>query len=151
MTPPRKRIVKPLVRKNHCSVVKQCLKNDRLRSLVINGIGIKLHKEVATLCSDASLSILRDKSMQALETFTWDHIYDEMRTRSPTSLSLLEWCTKIKKPKKNKRSIITFVAAILCRLHRPSSSLVQRLISLILSSGHAAKSVSNHMDCLQKL
>lgn len=144
LTPRRKRVVKPLVRRSHCTVVRHCLKDLRLRNHLISGIGQILQKEVASLCSGNTTSLLNDKSVNALETFSWDDLLDEIESRSPTLLALMKWCTKTKKPRKNKKSIIAFLVAILCRHRRPTFSIVQRLISMILYSGHASKRVRKH-------
>ena len=96
-----------------------------------------VQKEVASLCSESITSLLYDKTVNALETFSWDNLLQEIESRSPTLPDLMQWCTKMKKPRKNTKSIVAFLVAILCRHRRPKFSLLQRIISLILYSGHA--------------
>ena len=67
---------------------------------------------------------------------------DEMKTSAPTMLSILESCTGTKIVKKNKEAIVGFITAIQCKHRRPSASLLQRIVFIILYSGHASKKVS---------
>ena len=67
---------------------------------------------------------------------------DEMKTRAPTLLYILESCTETRKVRKNKEAIVGLITAILCKHRRPSASLLQRIVSIILYSGHASKRVS---------
>lgn len=142
MTPSRRRICKPLVRSSRCAVARQCLKDVRIRKYIVQGIGLLLHTEIAALCSDKVTSVLRCHTAKSLENFSWEDVIGEMKTRAPTLLSLLEWCTKTRKTRRNTKSIIGFITAILCRHRRPTASSVQRLLSVILYSGHASKRVS---------
>ena len=142
MTPTRRRICKPLIRGSRCALARQCLKDCVLRRYINKSVGVSLQHEIAGLCSDKVESILRDKSVRALETFKWDSVMEEMKTRAPTLLSILESCTKTRKVRKNRKAVIGIIAAILCKHRRPTASLLQRLISIVLYSGHASKSVS---------
>lgn len=142
MTPSRRRICKPLVRGSRCALARRCLKDRVVRKYITKGVGLSLQHEIASLCSDKVNSVLRDKSAQAIETFSWEAVIEEMKTRAPTLLSLLESCTKTKKARKNKKAVIGVIAAILCKHRRPTASLLQRLVSIVLYSGHASKSVS---------
>ena len=67
---------------------------------------------------------------------------DEMKTRPPTLLSILESCTETRKVRMNKEAIVGLIIAILCKHRRPSASLLQQIVSVILYSGHASKRVS---------
>lgn len=142
MTPTRRQLCKPLIRKSRCAFARRCLQDKALRKYITKGISWSVQHEVARLCSDKLDSVLRDKGAQALETFNWDTVVEEMKTRAPTLLSLLETCTKTRKPRKNSKAVIGLIAAILCRHHRPTASLLQRLISFVLYTGHASKAVS---------
>ena len=142
LTPTRRRIRKPLVRKSRCALARQCLKDPLLRKCITKGVGRSLHSEIANLCSSKVDSILRRKGTQELEVFQWKDIMDEMKTRAPTMLSILETCTETKMVRKNKEAIVGLITAILCKHRRPSASILQRIVSIILYSGHASKRVS---------
>ena len=97
---------------------------------------------IRTQCSDKADSILQSKATKAMEEFCWNDVIGEMKLRAPTLLSLLQSCTRTKKARRNMNCVIGLIAALLCKHRRPSASLVQRLISVILYSGHASKRVS---------
>lgn len=130
MTPSHRRICKPLVRSSRCAA-RQCLKDVRIRKYIIQCIGLILQNEIAALCSDKVTSVLRSHTAKSLENFSWEDVIGEMKTRAPTLLSLLEWCTKTRNPRRNTKIIVGFITAILCRHRRPT-----------VSSGHASKRVS---------
>lgn len=146
MTPSRRRVCKSLIKRSQCALqlARQCLQNNATRRYVTKGIGQSIQHELASLCSDKVDSILRDKSAQALETFSWETVTEEMKTRAPTLLCLLEMCTRTRKPRKNRKAVIGLIAAILCRHRRPTASLLQRLLSIVLYTGHSSKSVSTY-------
>ncbi len=60
LTSMRRRICKPLVRNSHFSVVRECLKDSTIFKHLLKGIGCKIHKEIAKLCSDDIRSVLCD-------------------------------------------------------------------------------------------
>lgn len=115
------------------------------RANVIAEVGKILVSEVQALCSDSFQSVLRSKDVNDLKTFTWDRVLSEAQDCAPTLLQLLESCTRPASgglPKPNRKAIIGLCICILCRYRRPSMSLFQKIISLILYSGHSAKQVS---------
>ena len=142
MTPNRRSICKPLVRGNRVALARQCLKDLRIRKHITKGVGLLLRHEVASMCSDKADSILRSKTTQAVEEFCWEDVLGEMKMRAPTLLSLLQSCTRTKKARSNVNCVIGLITAIVCKHQRPSASLLQRLISVILYSGHASKRLS---------
>ena len=142
MTPTRRRICKPLIRRSHCALARQCLKDPVNRKFITKGVGLSLKQEVASLCSTKKSSFLQDKSVEALETFSWEAIIEEMKSRAPTLLSVLNSCTETRHARKNRKAVIGIITAILCKHRHPTFSLLQRLLSVVLYSGHASKHVS---------
>ena len=145
LTPSRRRICKPLARGSRVALARHCLKDLRIRKHITKGVGLQLQREVASMCSDITDSILRNKTKQAMEGFNWENVLGEMKLRAPTLLSLLQSCTKTRKARRYTKCVIGLITAILCKHRRPSACLVQRLISVILYSGHASKRVSLHL------
>ena len=143
LTPRRRNIIKPLARKSHTAAARNCLKDGKMRKHVINEVGRMLHKEIVSICSDTHLSLLENKSNEAMKSFSWEKLVAEFVSKTPILISLLKWCTKTKKSRANANIAIGLVVAILCRFRRPKYSLVQRIVSLILYSGHASKQVSS--------
>ncbi len=97
-----------------------------------------VHKEIATLCSDLVPSVLRDKSPELLKSFQWKCLLDELESHAP----ILKSCIGVRRPASQQQAVIGVITAILCKNRRNSASLVQRIISVILYSGHASKMVS---------
>lgn len=143
MTPTRKTLCKNVARGSYKALARRCLDNENIRKYVICGVGRILRKEVAVLCSDKVKSVLRNKSNVALQTFQWKQLEDDMNAHAPTLLTLLRACTQGSKTSDQQKAYVGVITAILCKNRRTSASLIQRLISIILYSGHASKKVSN--------
>lgn len=144
MTPKRKKICKPLIRGSlySNSLARKCLDDAMVKKYIIKCIGTILQIEIAKLCSNKNSSVLKDKTMSALETFSWDKLTSEMKVSAPTLLSILTSCTNTRRANNNRDSIIGAVCAMLCKHRNPTASLFQRMMSIILYSGHASKRVS---------
>ena len=69
-------------------------------------------------------------------------VMEEMQLRAPTLLSLLKWALKTKRIRQNCNAIIAVIVAIICKNRKSSICLFQRIISLILYTGHSSKQVS---------
>ena len=141
MTPRRRRLCRPLARGSRCAFARKCLNDRIIRGFIVKGLGRSLQHEIAQVCSDNTVSILRDKAASTLKEFTWEKLLEEVKVLAPTLLKILQSCTKTRKPRRNQDAIIGVLVAIMCRHRRPVSSLFQRLVSLILYSGHASKRV----------
>ena len=124
------------------ALARRCLENDDIRKCIISGVSRMLRKEIATLCSNLVPSVLRDKSNDGLKSFQWKCLLDELQTHAPMLLEILKSCTKVRRPISQQQAVIRVITAILCKNRRNSASLIQRLISVILYSGHASKMVS---------
>ena len=124
------------------ALARRCLENDDIRKCIISGVSRMLRKEIATLCSNLVPSVLRDKSNDGLKSFQWKCLLDELQTHAPMLLEILKSCTKVRRPISQQQAVIGVITAILCKNRRNSASLIQRLISVILYSGHASKMVS---------
>lgn len=105
---------------------------------MVKRISSLVNREVAAVCSDSYCSVWRSQSVEA-----FDHaaIIQELHSRAPTLFTLLKACLKTKTPRENEDLILTVIAGIIFKHRRPSCSLVQRVISLILYAGHSAKQV----------
>ena len=101
-----------------------------------------LQSEIAALCSDDFDSIMRLKTKGSVKDF--NHIIStinkELQTKTPTLLSLLQWCFQ-KKLSSNTDVPIATIVSIMCKHGRSSACVLQRIISLILYSGHSSKQV----------
>lgn len=144
VTPTRRRICRPLIRKNYKSFAVNCLRNKTTKKDVVECIGLELRSEVAAICSDRFNSITTQKSKSAIKNFshTYKSLLDEIRDRAPTLLTLLQYCLSTKQPGRNADAEIAFIVSIMGKHKRPSACQMQRVISLIMYAGHASKQVS---------
>ena len=139
MTPVRKKLCKTIARGSYRAVARRCLENEHIRNHIVSGIGRIIRKEVAELCSNGAQSILCDKSNDALKSFKWKRLENELAAHSLTLFTILKQCTKVPRASSQQQAVIGVITAILCKHRRGSASLIQRLISIILYSGHASK------------
>ena len=144
VTPTRRRICRPLIRRSYKSFAVNCLQNKSTRAVLVKRIGQELKGEVAAICSDRYNSITRQKTKSAVKDFghTKKCLLDEIQDKAPTLLTLLKHCLSTKKPRKNTDAEIALIVSIMCKHRRPSACQMQRVISLILYAGHASKQVS---------
>ena len=95
------------------------------------------------MCSVDVHSILRNSSPDVVQTFDWKDFITELEQHAPVFLTMLRGCIGPKKqPKYNEDAILGICAAILLKYQSQRMNLIQRLLSLILYSGHAEKLVS---------
>lgn len=142
MTPSRKGICKTIARRSHSALARRCLENSEIRKYILKGVSQLLKREIAVLCSDSIESVLRDKSNDALKSFKWKTLVNELSNHCPSLLTILRHCTKFPNIKSQQEAVIGVIVAILCKNRRASASLFQRIISIVLYGGHASKRVS---------
>lgn len=106
-------------------------------------VGQMLQREVAALCSDKVKSVLAQKSKESVKNFRGvvSALLDEMKTRAPTLLSLLKWSMKTRKKRPKTDIVIAMVTSIICKHRKQSACQFQRIVSLILYTGHSSKQV----------
>ena len=141
-TSSRKKIAKLLSRgASLASISMECFRDEAARHIIIKRtVGHYIKKELAAMCSDTVNSILLQSSSNDISSFTWEKLMDELAFNAPTLLYLLQCCTTTKS-KKSADAIIGMCVALLCRHRRDRASLIQKIISLILYSGHTSKQV----------
>lgn len=141
-------------RKNRRSIARQAINDSSIRKHCITYLGNLIRKEIKTICSSKNPSLLRKRDTQVLQSFSWDELLKELRSKSPLLMSLLQKCidekklvkTKnVKKSKKNMTMCICTCAALLLRYNNESMNLVQRIVSILLHNGGASKRVSTYM------
>ena len=106
-------------------------------------------------------SCLRQQDLAAMQIFTWDSLVSELESNAPTLHQVLKACVTVSRrqraqkrcgSKKKVRShhpesaaVLGLCAAVLLRHRNHSMSLVQRILSVILHSGHVGKQVHVHV------
>lgn len=144
VTPSRRRICKPLLRKTYSSFASKTMKNSTTRKAMVNALGRMLQSEVAALCSCKSKSVLAQKPKDIGDFHSMiSSLMDDMKASSPTLLSLLKWTLKTRTARANTDVIIAMITSIMCKHRKSSVCQFQRIISLILYTGHSSKQVIN--------
>ena len=142
LTPSRKGIGKAVARGSRAKIAKQCLDDLVIRKHIIKHIGFAVKSEIVALCSDRVESVLRQVSKESLTEFKWYTFLDEMKIHAPILFHILQQCTTTKVIRANANFVIGMCGAMLCKLRSPKMSLIHRILSLILYSGHCSKAVS---------
>ena len=154
-----KKLVKSAGRLNRPAIARQVMKDRRIRCHILNLLEKDIQKEIAQMCSIKSNSLLQHRHIDALNMFSWDVLLSELRSTAPTLLRVLEGCANVKRRVRRYRghgqrkkrlqtartssnsTVVGLCAAVLLRHHNKNMNLVQRIISVILHCGHAAKQV----------
>ena len=134
-----KRIGKYVGRGNRKSIAKAVCDNDSLRSEVIVSVSRMIRKEVKKVCSKNHKSMLRVKSRTALESFTWDRVWSEIRVNAPILTSILKGT--FASTDDSIFPLLCVAVSILLKVSNPQVNLVQYILSLVLKLGHATKQV----------
>lgn len=150
-----KKLGRSVGRANRSAIARQVMRDDRIRTRVIELIGTHLRKEMKKLCTKVVTSVLRKADCDSVRGFTIQSIIEEMKTHAPSVLTVLRGClhgrrrSRAKKQKSCTIDVDTLVSvccAILLRGRSQKMNLFQRIISLILFCGHASKRVSNTLN-----
>ena len=113
-----------------------------LRQEVVSQISKASRKEIIKICSDSHDSILRMKSKVALEHFTWETVWLELKNNAPLLVTLfLQLVPGHKKSDLSTRMAICVCISILLKAQSHKVNLVPAMISLLLRNGHATKQV----------
>ena len=97
LTPTRKKIGKAVARGSKYAIVRECFTDPKTRQFVLNYLGNIICKEIKTMVSLESNSILQSSK---LEDFKWDMLLNELN-KINMLLSLLIYFNASPKPKPN--------------------------------------------------
>ncbi len=135
---------KCIARGSKKGLVDHCFTDPNTFSLVIKKVVRLLRKEIRTMCSVKTASVLRSSNYEALMNFKWDNVVEELKIYAPTFELILQSCTG---KNSRKSAIIGTCASILLKSRCSKMSLVQKMIMLILHAGHCGKQVHKNV-CL---
>ena len=127
-----------MARSSNSALATEALKNPTTKRYIVKKVGILLRKELVSMCSDKTKSVLKTLS---LEEFTWKHLISELSTTAPTLYSLLLSCTHTRKPRQNRDAVIGVCCAVLLKFRYSKMNLWQKIVSLILYAGRSGKMV----------
>ena len=71
LTPSRKKVGKAVGRGSKQSVIKECMRDPVMQKYTVEIVGQHVQRELAVICSEATNSVLRRQSYNALCGFSW--------------------------------------------------------------------------------
>ena len=117
------------------------MKNPVRQKYIVECVSRVLKFELKQLCSDNFPSIIRSTNVDNIMQFKWGQVIKEAEQCTPFLLKVLKTCTETPTKRDNTTAIIGCIISILAKHRRPHSCLFQRIVSLLLYSGHCSKKV----------
>ena len=151
-----KKIGRAVGRHSKAGIVNQVVKDKVMMRKLVVKMGKELKKELKLTCSHESKSLLKNKSLQAIESFSWLDVVQDLRRTAPLLFSLLFTLTSsstktkatINSLDKKQEIPIAFCAGILLRFTSQKANLIQRIISVLLYASHVPKQVRAYIDII---
>lgn len=151
-----KTLARSVARRNRSSIGRQATLDQGIRKRVLSILAQDIQKEMTKLCSLKMSSMLRQCSMENLSRFSWNALAEELKGVTPTLYAFLKGCVDVKRRDKSMRnssgkvkpnrpsdtSVIGICACILLRHKNTHMNTMQRIVALILHSGHSSKQVN---------
>lgn len=138
LTPSRKHLGKAVARRSQQVIAVETLKNPLTRKRVLGLVGREVQKEIKAMVSNKTHSIL---STESLAEFEWSTLLEELHTHAPVLAGILQAATKTRVKRLNSDAVVGMCASILIKNRNPKMSLLQKIVSLVLYSGHTCKQV----------
>ena len=142
-----KGISRSVSRLNRSSIARRCMKDKQIKGKVFDLLGREIQHE---LSSKKLVSCFRCTSRDQLEAFSWTSLASEIKNRALTLHSLLKICTDVRRVtrplKRVRRRTSNEIVRVVCAsiiLRNQEMNLLQKIISVILHRGGAAKQVSS--------
>ena len=139
LTPSRKNLGKFVARESRNSIAIHCWKDPIIRRYILKALHITLRREICAVCSNEADSLLKSQS----PGFKWHQLEAELSTHAPTLKSLLHACFSTTVARQNEIYLVSFCAEMMFKQRRLSMSLLHKILSVILYSGHCSKQVHN--------
>ena len=148
LTPSRKGLGKAVAHGSKESVEKRCLEDPITNKYLFEFIGLKLRRELRSMVSDSTNSLLQSKSAEDMNLFSWSRVLEELAQHAPTLLFILRACVKTKTVKKATTSIIGACAVILLKQRYNKMSMFQEIIAIVLYAEHTYKQLVDNSTCM---
>ena len=142
-TPNRKHLGKAVAQKRKMAVARECCKDSGTLKYIIAIHGLKMQKEIRTMCSDNTKSFLQSQSKEKL-TIGLSGI-NSIRNCPKTDPLYSDFCKLAQKPgwpDQTQKLLCRLCAAMILKHRQPRMNLLQKIISLILYAGHASPNVT---------
>lgn len=132
-----------MARGSSVSVALECVRDKKTQKHVVSAIGRILKNEIKYLCSRRAKSLQRRHDASTLTEFNWDAVVEEASEHAPNLVQILMECTRKspKQPEGVHKCMVGMCLSLLCKHRNPKMTLFQRIVSLVLYSGHSAKQV----------
>jgi hypothetical protein len=150
LTPRRKTYGKILARSLNTSksLALRVMKDPQALKWIVGGVGKILHYEIRRLCCESTNSVIKSKSKDHISIFPWTLLRNEISKYCPTFNALLLKSTATNSKRCNQTHLISVIVCMLCKFRCSDVSLLQRMVSALLYSGHVGTAV---YDRLQKI
>ena len=143
-----KTIAKSVGRKNRASIARQVMKDRKMTDKVLQILARRTQKEMSAMCSKKKPSVLRGTEADDLLLFSWEKLEAETQAVAPTVHQILRGMVEVKRrvrtscaTKHNYRpsnvAVFGMCVAISLRHKNTHMNILQKIVSLILSGGHA--------------
>ena len=87
-----KKIGKSVGRRNCRSIAKQVMSHQRIRKCTLQKVGRLLKKDMNNICSKEASSLLRKRTPDAMRSFAWRDLAQELEQHSPILYQVLKDC-----------------------------------------------------------
>ena len=149
-----KKLARSVGRRNHPAIARQVMRNPKTKAICLNLLEKDIQKDLTVLASKKGRVLcLRQKTLDALQSFTWEKLHLDLKMKAPTLYRVLQACVNVHRRKHAGKTghtkthcthnsvVLGMCAALILRHRNQHLNLVQRIISLILHSGHTGKQV----------
>ncbi len=147
-----KKIGRSVGRKNPSAIARQVMSHPKIRREIVKVMGKVIRKDMLQVCSKSTPSLLRNRSPEALKSFCWTDLVEELKERAPVFSQILTECVTRRQRKRSKEgksysirdsAVIGVCAAVLLRHRNQNLNLFQRLVSVLFYSAHSPQRVSH--------
>ncbi|XP_019862645.1 PREDICTED: uncharacterized protein LOC109591334 [Amphimedon queenslandica] len=133
-------------RRSRMSIVNFVLKDKIMRRKVAIQIGKLIRKEMKVTCSVKEQSIFKDKSLSAINNFSWNSMVLDLKRTAPVMSSVLENSIDRGQKRKKVEIAMAVAASVLLHGHSERACLLQRAVSLLLYGCHAPKQLYTRLQ-----
>ena len=130
-----------MARRSHKVVAIECMRNELSCKHALTILCRLIHKEIRSIASRKMQSTLLFQSKKSISEFQWKNVKAEISNHAPMLLKVLTAATKTRSKCQNQAEVIGMCFAMILKHRNPNLNLLQKIISLILFSGHASKQV----------
>lgn len=140
MTPSRSSDVKSAARGSWRAIVNRGMKDDEKRGYIVKCVGKYLKYEVGQFCKK-SRSVLLGTEAEKIKSFNWNMVKTHAKAHMPSVYSVLQELIHTRRERGNEESVMGTIICMLAKQKVPQMCLLQKVLSVLLYSGHCSKKV----------